>query len=254
MFSITGDSASAFAPFNENASVSSSTFFSTTPLDYSNRTFEQMICDRGALDMHSGIKHPQDYDILFQKLMENINNTSIIEERVNDAINEQKLQEYSEKYKLIDKLNFCIDIKKTLVELAQKKQSMGEKLETSYGQYNSFVDPLKTVMSQLAVIDTAVELPNLITQKIDQLKEQLQIEQQQREYDEICKEYQWFADTFREHVNIVKDRKACPICYTNEVEFFCDPCGHTYCSNCNVGNRCPTCRTNINKMCKLYYN
>lgn len=258
MFSVSAAGSSEFASFNENAGANDSVFFSNDQSRLLGRTFEQLICDRDHLNLRtnltSNIDNPKDYDMLFQKLMENINNTSIIEEKANDAINEQKLQEYSEKYKLVDKLNFCNDIKKTFVELAQKKNSIHEKLEDAYTRYNNFVIPLRNFTAQLATIDDAIELPNLITQKLDKLKEQLQIEEQQREYDEIYKEYQWFADTFREHVNIVKDRKACPICYTNEVEFFCDPCGHTYCSNCNVGRKCPTCRANINKMCKLYYN
>ena len=45
----------------------------------------------------------------------------------------------------------------------------------------------------------------------------------------------------------------CPICYHNEVDVFCDPCGHTYCHRCVKTTYCYICRQKINKTHKLFF-
>lgn len=46
---------------------------------------------------------------------------------------------------------------------------------------------------------------------------------------------------------------ACPICYSNEVDVYCDPCGHTFCKKCVKSQFCYLCRIKIKKISKLYF-
>jgi chromosome segregation ATPase len=46
----------------------------------------------------------------------------------------------------------------------------------------------------------------------------------------------------------------CPICMTEKVKIFCDPCGHTYCSKCLKSTHCYICRTKVKKMNSLFFN
>lgn len=46
----------------------------------------------------------------------------------------------------------------------------------------------------------------------------------------------------------------CPICLTNEVNIFCNPCGHSFCNKCLSNSQyCYMCRLKINKVHPLFF-
>jgi hypothetical protein len=45
----------------------------------------------------------------------------------------------------------------------------------------------------------------------------------------------------------------CPICITNEVDIYFDPCGHTVCKSCSKSQYCHMCRTKIIGIRSLFY-
>ena len=55
----------------------------------------------------------------------------------------------------------------------------------------------------------------------------------------------------------------CPICITNKIDSYCNPCGHTACRKCldkssnivnNINhNKCPICRDHVMDIRKLYF-
>jgi hypothetical protein len=45
----------------------------------------------------------------------------------------------------------------------------------------------------------------------------------------------------------------CPICITNEVDIYFDPCGHTVCKSCSKSQYCHMCRTKIITVKSLFY-
>lgn len=56
--------------------------------------------------------------------------------------------------------------------------------------------------------------------------------------------------------NIIKNapmHHTCPICITNEVDIYLDPCGHTLCRQCNRGTHCHMCRTKVRSVRSMYY-
>ena len=59
-------------------------------------------------------------------------------------------------------------------------------------------------------------------------------------------------------VNNLNIGNKCSICFTNIVESYYNPCGHTICNECDrfeIGatEKCPICRTDINSKNKLYF-
>lgn len=56
--------------------------------------------------------------------------------------------------------------------------------------------------------------------------------------------------------NIIKNTPfthVCPICISNEVDTYIEPCGHTLCAKCNQNPYCHMCRTKIRGTRSLYY-
>ena len=56
--------------------------------------------------------------------------------------------------------------------------------------------------------------------------------------------------------NIVKGTQLihiCPICLTNEIDSYIDPCGHTLCSHCSKVSYCHMCRTKVKMIKHMYY-
>lgn len=58
--------------------------------------------------------------------------------------------------------------------------------------------------------------------------------------------------------NVIKNtpmHHTCPICITNEVDVYLEPCGHTLCKSCNQkqNTHCHMCRTKIKTSRNIYY-
>jgi hypothetical protein len=45
----------------------------------------------------------------------------------------------------------------------------------------------------------------------------------------------------------------CPICLTNEVDIYLEPCGHTLCNSCNRSDFCHMCRTRVKTSKGIFY-
>lgn len=60
------------------------------------------------------------------------------------------------------------------------------------------------------------------------------------------------------HINSINIGNKCSICLTRIVSSYYNPCGHTICESCDKYDsennyRCPICRSNIEKKCKLFF-
>lgn len=74
----------------------------------------------------------------------------------------------------------------------------------------------------------------------------------------ICKKDKLEAilKTLATSYNILKNapiHHTCPICITNEIDVFLEPCGHTLCHNCNKSTFCHICRTKIKSARRLFF-
>ena len=69
---------------------------------------------------------------------------------------------------------------------------------------------------------------------------------------------------FIQRLNKWNTSNLCPICFTEKVDVFCNPCGHTGCKKCFdknalrnsndfITNKCPFCREYIMDLKPLYY-
>tara|TARA_B100001094_G_C18181052_1_gene800921 strand:+ start:436 stop:1191 length:756 start_codon:yes stop_codon:yes gene_type:complete len=88
-----------------------------------------------------------------------------------------------------------------------------------------------------------------------------------KEYEEKIKEIQKYIYLIRK-INNFNTTNMCPVCFTNQVDHFIAPCGHTYCKSClealirsediyNINyegdNNCAFCREPIKIVRPLYF-
>lgn len=55
------------------------------------------------------------------------------------------------------------------------------------------------------------------------------------------------------YTKINSNTHSCPICLSNEVEQFCDPCGHCYCKSCLKSTYCYICRVKVKNIHRLFF-
>lgn len=60
------------------------------------------------------------------------------------------------------------------------------------------------------------------------------------------------SDVYCIHKN-TKAYHVCPVCYDNQVEVYCNPCGHVFCKPCLKNELCPICRSHITNTGNLYF-
>lgn len=180
----------------------------------------------------------------------------------------------------IDQLN------KKIHTYLEKFTKLQKELYKCNGDYQNEVHKLK---KNIATTDSMIEfiknLPNEHKDKentkiiIDQMNilsknilDNEKIKEIRKNYIEKRKEAEQLI-TFIKKLNNMNQTNICPLCFTNTVDHFIDPCGHTFCKECiknhirNGGNenidlyeigrydnsQCCFCRERINTVKPLYF-
>ena len=105
------------------------------------------------------------------------------------------------------------------------------------------------------IIDSLVEYIKVVDEN-DKLKEYKELYIQKRK---LFNKHLYLINT----INNWNITAICPICITDKIDSYCNPCGHTACRKCldkssnivnNVNhNKCPICREHIMDIRKLYF-
>jgi hypothetical protein len=127
--------------------------------------------------------------------------------------------------------NVCIEIKQKIPHVEQYFNKLD----------SSVKDKLENIMTCLDEIMDDVKA--IVALKKNELEDQ--IEKNNALLASMADIYGILKHTNIGHV--------CPICLQNEVNTFCNPCGHCFCSKCMTHTYCYICRTRINKMQPLYF-
>ena len=144
-------------------------------------------------------------------------------------------QKYNEEYKKtnqnIEKLNSSIDFMKTVNNLYDKDDSIKD-----------IIDRMNTYNKKIKENDNLNLAKDNFIKKRKQLNKHLYLIQ--------C-------------INSWNISAICPICMTNKIDSYCNPCGHTSCAEClqknsnvinNVNNnKCVICREYVMDIRKLYF-
>tara|TARA_Y100000768_G_scaffold387760_1_gene380171 strand:+ start:1481 stop:2329 length:849 start_codon:yes stop_codon:yes gene_type:complete len=187
------------------------------------------------------INNPQD---LFNKEPLPIPEIKDIKDKVLDILlkksdfNDDEYNEENYKDKEIDEIcqritNIKNDFNKVQKELVAADTKLSEEIKNM----NSIIYKLDTFTSFLQTIGTIInpEDTKELTDKIKDISKKVaqtdSFIQAKKNYAIKRKELQKFIYFFRK-INKWNETNMCVICLDNPVEYFFDPCGHTYCLEC----------------------
>ena len=183
------------------------------------------------------------------------------------------------------------DLKKEITDFMDKIQKYIEefnKLQKELEEYNeTFQKEARVLYKNVSTTDTMIEFIKKIPddqkdqENMKQIIEQMNIlsksimdNQKMKEvrkgYIEKRKESEKMIQVIKK-LNHLNHANICPLCFTNPVDHFVDPCGHTFCKECiqrhlrrnqdldlyeigrNDGSQCCFCREHIKTVRQLYF-
>jgi hypothetical protein len=143
-----------------------------------------------------------------------------------------------EKIKLETFENSC---KSICLECQQKVSMIANSFDEHGFQTQDLQDHIDGVIYAIGQIYELIN--NNVTEKNKTLKELV---------DKNKTKIKYLSDTY----NIIRNTNIghlCPVCLTNEVNTFCEPCGHSFCNKCMKSTYCYICRLKINKLHPLFF-
>lgn len=73
-----------------------------------------------------------------------------------------------------------------------------------------------------------------------------------------CSELSGKVSALRKILDTSRDPQVCTICMNDQVDSYINPCGHTFCTEClnraGIVGSCPTCRSRVQSVRKLFFN
>lgn len=207
--------------------------------------FDQMVLERS---LHS-------FESIFTSIKEKIF-------AINDPIliSPEEIEIYKEKYNISDTV-LCIEtLKKNISTLYQNKIKIDNKIDNSFKKYNDFLQSLSDFTEKMQSVveiftDQDQEFKDTVHDRIEWYYKQLGLEELLNEQKSITNEYNYLLNVIK-GLSEITNPCMCQICYTNQVSFYLNPCGHTLCESCKnkyqISKNCHYCRTSINSFNKLF--
>ena len=168
------------------------------------------------------------------------------------------------------------DIISKLKEFSESFDTLQKDLDESYEKYE---DAFKTTQSNIQKINNSIQLIETCSKEydndsstksiVDSLKEYIKSIDENDKLSEAKSEYIKKRKLLNKHIYLMNSingyntSSTCPICITNKIDSYCNPCGHTACRKCldknsnivnNINhNKCPICRDHVMDIRKLYF-
>ena len=145
--------------------------------------------------------------------------------------------------------------------------------------YQKYEDASKSTQENITKINNSIQLIKTCNKEykndekvkviIDSLVDYIKSIDENDKLSEYKREYIQCRKLLNKHIHLINSINSwntsaiCPICITDKVDSYCNPCGHTACRKCldkssnivnNVNhNKCPICREHIMDIRKLYF-
>lgn len=177
-----------------------------------------------------------------------------------DELNET-IQKYLENFTDIqNELNKCNQEYKNEVNILKKNISTTENMI-------EFIEKIPDDQKDEENVKNIIKQMNILSKN---LLNSEKIKNIRKKYIEKRKESEKII-TFIKKINNLNQTNICPVCFTNTVDHFLEPCGHTFCKECiekhlkndeeieqyeigrNNNSQCCFCRVTINNVKPLYF-
>ena len=164
-----------------------------------------------------------------------------------------KMTEFSEKF---HKLQTELD------ELHKVYDREAKSTQENIGKLDTTIHYMKVMEGEYDTDKTITEIMDKMNSYAKKIKENDKLKVAKDNYIVKRKELNSYL-YFIQNLNKWNVSAICPICITDKIDSYCNPCGHTACKKCldrnsslvdNVNhNKCPICRDYVMDIRKLYF-
>ena len=165
---------------------------------------------------------------------------------------------------------------KTIESFQPKFMKLQDELDELHIDYNKEINNTKKNISKIETLikfmkqmeedykidDSIKDIVTKLNEYSKQILENNKLKNTKDKYIEKRKELNSYL-YFIQKLNKWNICSICPICITNKIDSYCNPCGHTACKKClerkpttgnNLNsNKCPICREYISEIRKLFF-
>ena len=123
-------------------------------------------------------------------------------------------------------------------------------LDINSGEINFRSKNEKKIILEILKKNSLNELKSL-TESIQFINTRQLLEK--KKLDDLINQQEDILNGIKSKIKKENSKFECNICFENDIEYACVPCGHTFCSKCLNGTECYICRTPIKSKVKLYF-
>jgi len=160
-----------------------------------------------------------------------------------------KLDEFSDEF---------IQLQDELDELHIKYNQEFKVTQGNITKLDSTIHYMKSLNEEYDKDETIKEIMDKMNSYSVKINENDKLKETKKNYIEKRKEINKHLHLMQK-INKWNHSAICPICITNKIDSYCNPCGHTSCKECleknaNLNhNKCPICREYVMDIRKLYF-
>ena len=134
---------------------------------------------------------------------------------------------------------------------------------------NNDINKINSSISFIKTCNKDYDTDEKVKQIIESLKDYIKSIDENNQLKIVKEDYVQKRKLLNRHIYLINsinqwnNSAICPICITDSIDSYCNPCGHTACKKCldknsniinNVNhNKCPICRDHIMDIRKLYF-
>jgi hypothetical protein len=166
-------------------------------------------------------------------------------------------------------INHIEDLNKELMPLQDDLEEYHQKYQGEVKKTKENIDKIDCSIQFIKTCNKEYESNEKIKSIVDSLTEYIKTINENDKLKEAKEEYINKRKLINKHlclinaVNKLNVAAICPICLTDKIDSYCNPCGHTACKKCldktsnivnNVNhNKCSICREYVMEIRKLYF-
>jgi hypothetical protein len=234
------------APINYNSNPEVNWVFDG---DISTPTIEQLLLQR------EEIMTFKNYDLTFKCIKEKI----FAMHDTSSPLSSEEIQSYNEKYNTETSIETINKLKVNISKLYDQKIEIDKKIENCLVKYKDFLESINVIVEKMNVFSDFTEeddhFTKILTDRVEWYYKKFDIDSLMAQQRSINGEYTYLCGIIYK-LSEITNPSICQICYTNQVAWYLNPCGHTLCEGCKDKMRsrhnCHYCRSNVNNFCKLY--